>query len=122
MYVFDVSLPIPEMEKYCLDLKEQLSSAYADHELYIFGHFGDGNLHIGIRLKEVFGTNRYAIEELVYKPLTAINGSITAEHGVGLEKKAWLHICRSEAEVGVMNQIKSLFDPKGILNPGKVLH
>ncbi|MEE9371426.1 MAG: FAD-binding oxidoreductase [Saprospiraceae bacterium] len=120
LYVFDVSLPIPEMENYCQHLKTDLQNKFGDHELYIFGHFGDGNLHIGIRVEETFGTNRKIVEGMVYNPLTTINGSITAEHGIGLEKKEWLHICRSEVEIDLMKQIKQLLDPKGILNPNKI--
>ena len=120
LYIFDVSLPIPAMENYCNTLKDQLTAQFESHELYIFGHFGDGNLHIGIRVKEVFGTNRHQVEQTVYEPLTAINGSITAEHGIGLEKKEWLSICRSETEIELMRQLKQLLDPKGILNPGKI--
>jgi len=121
LYVFDVSLPIPKMEQYCIILKQQLNHEFSNYEIYIFGHLGDGNLHIGIRLEEAFGTNRHKVEQLVYDPLTKINGSITAEHGIGLEKKAWLHISRSETEIGVMKELKKMFDPNDILNRGKVL-
>ncbi len=121
LYVFDVSLPIVEMENYCAALDGKLKEEYGTYDLYIFGHFGDGNLHIGIRVKETFDENRKKIEGLTYALLTKIGGSITAEHGIGLEKKAWLHMCRSEAEISTMHDLKNLFDPKGILNRNKVL-
>ena len=59
---------------------------------------------------------------IVYEPLIAMNGSISAEHGIGLEKAPWLHISRSPTEIAVMKQLKQLLDPKGILNPGKVFN
>ena len=120
LYVFDVSLPIPNMAVYCQKITTALQKQFGKHELYIFGHLGDGNLHIGIRVKEDFGTNRQQVESIVYEPLTAINGSITAEHGIGLEKKEWLHISRSATEIELMKQLKKMFDPNNILNPDKI--
>ena len=63
---------------------------------------------------------REQIERCVYEPLEAINGSVSAEHGVGLEKKPYLHLCRSETELTLMRTLKQALDPKGLLNPGKI--
>lgn len=60
-------------------------------------------------------------EEIVYTPLKALGGSISAEHGIGLEKRDWLALCRSDAEIALMRTLKAAMDPRGILNPGKVL-
>jgi FAD/FMN-containing dehydrogenase len=60
------------------------------------------------------------IERAVYTPLQALGGSVSGEHGVGLEKKAWLGVCRSAAEISLMQQLKQALDPKQILNPGRV--
>jgi FAD/FMN-containing dehydrogenase len=57
----------------------------------------------------------------VYAPLARFQGSVSAEHGIGLEKKAYLHISRSENELALMRRLKAALDPTGILNPGKVL-
>jgi len=57
----------------------------------------------------------------VYEPLAARSGSVSAEHGIGLEKQPWLALSRSEAELALMRTIKAALDPKGILNPGRVL-
>ena len=57
---------------------------------------------------------------LVDEPLQAVNGSVSAEHGIGLEKKPWLHLCRNETEVAVMRRIKQALDPHNILNPGRI--
>jgi FAD/FMN-containing dehydrogenase len=57
----------------------------------------------------------------VYEPLAARGGSVSAEHGIGLEKQPWLALSRSAAELDLMRRIKSVLDPNGILNPGRVL-
>src|SRR3546814_2966946 len=65
--------------------------------------------------------DRHGVEACVYEPLRPIGGSISAEHGIGLEKKPWLDVSRSAAERGLMAELKQLLDPGHILNPGKVL-
>jgi FAD/FMN-containing dehydrogenase len=86
----------------------------------VFGHLGDGNLHVivaGPPSREA----KKGIEECVYGPLGARSGSVSAEHGIGLEKQPWLALSRGPAELALMRQIKQALDPKGILNPGRVL-
>jgi FAD/FMN-containing dehydrogenase len=63
---------------------------------------------------------RRKVEAAVYEPLRAIGGSVSAEHGVGLEKKPYLEISRQSAEIDLMRAVKRALDPKGILNPGKI--
>ncbi len=117
VYTFDVSLCIADMEAYIDELKIALNVKFKKPELYVFGHAGDGNLHLFIICE---GTKRQ-VEAIVYGLLKPIGGSITAEHGIGLEKKEWLSISRSEAEIALMKSIKQTLDPKGIMNPGKML-
>jgi FAD/FMN-containing dehydrogenase len=88
---------------------------------YVFGHLGDGNLHLLVWTGEKGPENKKAVEEIVYAPLAAIGGSVSAEHGIGLHKKAYLALTRSEAEIALMRTLKRALDPKGILNPGKIL-
>ena len=64
---------------------------------------------------------KHRIEELVFTPLQALGGSISAEHGIGLEKRQWLHLSRSPEELALMRTLKAAMDPLGLLNPGKVL-
>jgi len=120
--IFDISLPIGEMEQYTSTLKAQMGDAIGEHKLWIFGHLGDGNLHINVQVPaEDYMRLRPIVEQQVYAPLAAFQGSVSAEHGIGLEKKPYLGISRSENEVALMRTLKSALDSKGILNPGKVV-
>ncbi len=119
---FDVSLPITAMESFVADLESTARAEFGETtKLVVFGHIGDGNLHIMLGAQPFTAELRHRIEELVYSPLGALGGSISAEHGIGLEKRDWLRLCRSDAEVALMRTLKTAMDPKGILNPGKVL-
>ena len=119
--VFDVSLPIGEMEHFVANLRPALAEAIAEHKLWIFGHLGDGNLHVIVQVKpQDYMACRPKIEALVYGGLRAFNGSVSAEHGIGLEKKPWLGISRNATELALMKSIKQVLDPKGLLNPGKI--
>jgi len=119
--VFDVSLPIAEMEQFANRLRDALPAAIGDHKLWIFGHLGDGNLHVVVQVPPpAYVASRPAIEALVYSGLREFRGSVSAEHGIGLEKKAWLSVSRSEAELTLMRTLRKTLDPKGVLNPGKI--
>ena len=119
--VFDISLPIGAMEGYIGALAEALIAGIGEHRLWVFGHLGDGNLHVIVQVRpQDYMTLRPKIEALVYRPLGALGGSVSAEHGIGLEKKPWLSVCRSEAEIGLMRTLKAALDPQAILNRGKI--
>jgi FAD/FMN-containing dehydrogenase len=79
----------------------------------------DGNLHIVVAAGDDPAT-RARVEDIVYRPLAAIGGSVSAEHGIGLEKRAYLPLSRTAAEISTMRLLKQALDPRGILNPGKV--
>ncbi len=117
---FDVSLKISQMESYVAEVRNALSGAFDQHRCYVFGHLGDGNLHLVVGVPQVTPENRHRVESCVYEPLRAIRGSVSAEHGVGLEKKPYLEISRGAAEVALMRTLKRALDPKGLLNPGKI--
>lgn len=117
---FDVSLPIGKMESYMAEVRALVVNRWPQAKICFLGHVGDGNLHIAVGSgSEQHGDIR-AVEECVYHPLLSAGGSVSAEHGIGLEKKDFLHISRSAAEIALMRLLKTTLDPKSILNPGKV--
>jgi len=120
--IFDISLPIAEMEQYTQGLAASLAEQLEQHRLWIFGHVGDGNLHLSVQLPpEDCERLRPVVEQAVYQPLAPFRGSVSAEHGIGLEKKPYLGISRSATELDLMRTLKQALDPQGILNPGKIL-
>ena len=122
IFTFDVSLKIADMDSYIAEVREGLKAKWPGHSLMVFGHLGDGNLHvIPGTISEHTPESRKAVEAVVYGALRKRGGSVSAEHGIGLEKRPYLGWSRSPEEVALMRTLKSALDPKGILNPGKVL-
>jgi FAD/FMN-containing dehydrogenase len=115
----DVGIPITVMDKFANDIREELKTAKPDCRLLVFGHIGDGNLHMVASTGR--SEDKKEIYELIYRKTRDMKGAITAEHGVGMLKKEWLSYSRSDAEIELMRSLKGLLDPKGILNPGRVI-
>ena len=120
VFLFDVSLRLPDMVSYVEEVETRLGAAFDEYHNFTLGHVGDGNLHFAIAVGDDSATAHRRVEACVYEPLAAIGGSVSAEHGVGLEKKPYLDISRSPAEIDLMRTLKAALDPKGILNPGKI--
>ena len=118
--MFDVSLPINEMEEYVSKVDLNLQKHWKEFHHIVWGHLADGNLHLVVGTGNLESDTIQKIENSVYEPLELIGGSISAEHGIGLEKKPYLHLSRSEEEINYMKALKDTFDPKGILNPGLI--
>jgi FAD/FMN-containing dehydrogenase len=118
IYGYDVSLPLDAMEAYVDGVRATLLRRFADAALFAYGHIGDGNLHFSIY--PGVERERDAVDEIVYQPLRALRGSVSAEHGIGLEKKAYLGYTRSAAEIELMRKTKRMMDPDNLLNPGKL--
>jgi len=118
IYGYDVSLSRESMESYVDDVRARLLKQFDDAALFAYGHIGDGNLHFSIYPGA--DRDRDAVDEIVYYPLQALRGSVSAEHGIGLEKKAYLGYTRNPIEIELMRQIKRSLDPDSILNPGKL--
>lgn len=116
MKSFDVSMEITHMETYISDLTKSLTAQEPDAQILSFGHLGDENIHVLIGPV----TNPQAVEELVYGPLRAIGGSVSAEHGIGREKRKYLSYSRNETEIHIMKRLKKALDPDHLMNPGKL--
>lgn len=121
----DISVPVPEIPAFLHDLRSLLSQKYPQYRSIIFGHVGDGNLHVNV-LKPAemssaeFFTACEKIDQDLFSLVATLQGSISAEHGVGLLKKPFLRLSRTHEEIELMRAVKRVFDPAGILNPGKI--
>jgi FAD/FMN-containing dehydrogenase len=116
---YDVSLSLDSMESYVADVERQLLALPGGHGGFFFGHLADANLHLVVPLKRP--ADHDAVDAIVYGALGARkHTSVSAEHGIGLEKKAQLSKSRSSAELDLMRALKRTLDPRGILNPGKI--
>lgn len=122
----DISLPIAALEKFCDALEKTLAERYPGFEVCLFGHIGDGNLHVNIMKpdempKDEFLSKTHALDVHMFELVSAHGGSISAEHGIGLLKKDFLSYSRTKEELATMRTLKRALDPNGILNPGKIL-
>jgi FAD/FMN-containing dehydrogenase len=120
VFNFDVSLPVSEMERYVAAVDAELKQNFDIVYNYVFGHMGDGNLHLMINCGEGNIAAKELVEKIVYAPLQSMHSSVSAEHGIGLLKKKWLPFSKSPQEIAVMKSIKNLLDPNNIMNPGKI--
>ncbi len=122
IFLYDVSLPLGSMAAYVDEVQARLRRRWPDSRCDAMGHVGDGNLHLFVHPGTATGDDLHAeADDDVYEPLRPIGGSISAEHGIGLEKRDRLPISRSPAEIELMRTVKRALDPRNILNPGKVL-
>ena len=118
---FDISLSIPLLDDYVSEVRSALVKRWPEARLITFGHLGDGNIHLVLTVGSVDPDAVRGVEEIVYGALGRRGGVISAEHGIGLEKRAYLSHSRSPEEIALMKTLKSALDPKNILNPGKIL-
>ncbi len=116
--VFDISVPTAEVPDYLSQVEGMLERDFGEARMAVFGHLGDQNIHLVIGHPP---DGAHQAESAVYEPLKGRAGSMSAEHGVGLAKRDWLHISRSPEEIELMRRLKTCLDPSGILNPGRVV-
>jgi FAD/FMN-containing dehydrogenase len=128
VFVYDISLPIADMSRYVDQTISTLEQLWPGVIVYVYGHLADGNLHVLVAPtpeQPLDNATRLVWQsqsnEIVYGPLKALGGSISAEHGIGLRKKAYLSYSRTAEEIALMKTLKKTLDPKGILNPGKIV-
>jgi FAD/FMN-containing dehydrogenase len=121
----DISVPVAELVPFCNELDALFAQKYGEFEICLFGHIGDGNLHVNVMKpealsKESFVAKTSELDQTLFLLVQKHRGSISAEHGIGLLKKPYLHFIRSPSELASQAAIKRALDPLGILNPGKV--
>jgi len=125
-YKNDLSVRISRVPDFLQALDELVGQHYPDFEVVWFGHIGDGNLHMNVLRPEHWSVEDFhaagrKLSPGVFELVQKFEGSVSAEHGVGLLKCEDLHYSRSPAEIDFMLGIKRVFDPDGVLNPGKVI-
>ena len=126
-YKNDLSVKVSKVPSFLADIDAVVKADYPDFEVLWYGHIGDGNLHLNILkpaylTKEDFFAKCAGVNNKVFEVVKKYNGSISAEHGVGLVKRDYLGYSRSQAEINYMKAVKKVFDPNNIMNPGKIFN
>jgi FAD/FMN-containing dehydrogenase len=125
-YKNDIAVTVSSVPAFLEDINALVEKQYPDFELVWFGHIGDGNLHLNILKPDGMHVDKFKdecekVNDQVYGIVSKHGGSISAEHGVGLLKKDYLRHSRDVSEIEYMRQVKSVFDPNNIMNPGKLV-
>ncbi len=129
VYKYDVSIPLKEMYDLVNDTREIMAKEnligetdeFPVKDVVGYGHMGDSNLHLNVAVRSYDKRVEKALEPFVYEWIAKRQGSISAEHGLGLAKKNYIGYSRSPTMIGLMKAIKNLYDPKGIMNPYKYI-
>ncbi len=121
----DIAVPVADLDGFVSEMEDMFRKHYAKLDLYFFGHIGDGNLHINTLKpsnlnKDDFLLACHETDKDLFSLVQKFKGSVSAEHGIGLLKKDSLHYSRSAVEMEIMRKIKKVFDPQGLMNPGKI--
>lgn len=111
----DVAVPLGELANFETEIRREITKQRPNAKPILFGHVGDGNLHVNILGLDV---HDFEIDEMVFQLVRRFGGSISAEHGIGIAKASWLHLMRSAEDISIMRGIKAAWDPLSILNPG----
>ena len=124
-YKNDISVTVSKVPAFLKDIDAIVGEHYPDFEVVWYGHIGDGNLHLNILKPENLSKDEFfakcaTVNKWVFETVEKYNGSISAEHGVGMTKRDYLTYSRSPVEIEYMKAVKAAFDPNGIMNPGKI--
>ena len=122
MHTYDISIKVGDMGYFGEEVVKRLRQRWPGAVIGLFGHIGDGNLHIVIHVGPDTRLQHLAVDEIIYGLVQELQGSVSAEHGIGLMKKPFLGHSRSPAEIALMQSLKQAMDPRGILNPGRVIN
>ncbi len=122
----DISVPVHAIPEFVARASEIVLGEVSDARICVFGHMGDGNLHYNVSQpvggdREAFLEHRQSVNDKVHALVVEMDGSISAEHGIGKLKRESMAKVKSPTEMEMMRAVKNAFDPKGIMNPGKVL-
>lgn len=117
---FDVGIPVAAMDGFVRSVEQILQQEFPQQSHLFFGHLGDGNLHL-LSGPYPSPATLHVVEEIVYRAVGEVKGSISAEHGIGMIKKEFLRFCRSPEEMALMRGLKRLLDPSNVLNAGRIL-
>ena len=116
----DVSVPVSAVPEFIARADAALAEAYPGAPVYCFGHVGDGNVHYNIG-DAALTERRDEVNHVVYEVVSALGGSISAEHGLGQLKREEIRHHKSALELELMQRVKQALDPDGLMNPGKLL-
>ncbi len=114
----DVTVPLAAVAAFADDVRERVGQVAPDARTILFGHVGDGNLHVNVLGPE---PQDESVDEAILRLVAAHRGSVSAEHGIGIAKPRWLSLTRTPEEVAALRAIKRALDPRGLLNPGVLL-
>ncbi|MGB0274670.1 MAG: FAD-binding oxidoreductase [Flavobacteriaceae bacterium] len=117
---FDISLPIGVMDAEVAFIVADLEALPFVERVLPFGHIADGNIHLIVGKKDTTQQNSKKINAIVYRNLKKHLGSVSAEHGIGLDKKDYLYTSKTSQEIALMKTLKQTLDPKNILNPNRI--
>ncbi len=118
---FDISIPIPSIGNVVEAARKEILKCNGVEACFALGHVGDGNVHYIILKNSDSQELTDEINDIVYAQISELKGSVSAEHGIGIDKLGFLSLSRHEEEIQLMKRIKSVLDPKCILNRGKVI-
>lgn len=121
VFKYDISLPHEFYYKVVEVLRERLTDPKIVR-ISGYGHLGDGNIHVQISIPTYDARIAAQIEPFIFEYVASLRGSVSAEHGIGFMKTKYLNLSRTSSEINLMRSVKKMMDPKGILNPYKVLH
>ena len=119
--VFDVSMALADMPAFIAQADAGIRADHPDAVILHYGHAGDGNLHLVVSVGEASHAVERRVQTAVFTAVRAVGGSISAEHGVGLERLEFIGWTRTPEELALMRTLKTALDPRNLMNPGKVL-
>ena len=118
---FDVGFELGDIDAFVRELNLEMSRHWPDKPVFVFGHVGDGNLHVCLANNDEEHARRHEFEDVLYQVTARFaNSTVSAEHGIGLEKKHYLQHSRSAEQLALMARVRSALDPQLMFNPGKI--